>query len=383
MSEVRKYDVVIIGGGFFGCSLAMLLKKYFKNIAVVEKENDILQRASYANQARVHNGYHYPRSILTALRSRVNFPRFIKDYKECIVNDFEKYYVVGSLQSKVTGNQFEIFMKRIGAPIKQAPKNIIKLFNKNLVDAVFSTTEYAFDAVKLKNRVQNDLKENSISLLLNTKVTKIKNDNNGKGQFIVYVEENGQSSEIHCTHVFNCTYSQINEVLINSNLPRIYLKHELTEMVLVKVPSVLEDLAITMMCGPFFSLMPFPPKSSHILSHVRYTPHHEWHDTENNYINAHEYFERCKKKTNYINMIKDTARYLPSIIDSEYLGSIWEVKTVLPSSEADDGRPILFRKDHGVKNLTCIMGGKIDNIYDMQDEISDIHYETLNNNTTL
>ena len=28
---------------------------------------DLMQRASYANQARVHNGYHYPRSLLTAL----------------------------------------------------------------------------------------------------------------------------------------------------------------------------------------------------------------------------------------------------------------------------------------------------------------------------
>ena len=30
------------------------------------------------------------------------------------------------------------------------------------------------------------------------------------------------------------------------------------------------------MCGPFFSLMPFPAAGLQTLSHVRYTPHFAW-----------------------------------------------------------------------------------------------------------
>ena len=94
------YDTIIIGGGFFGCGLAVFLKKsQGNNVVVLERETELLQRASYANQARVHNGYHYPRSILTALRCRVNFPRFVEDYKECIFSEFEKYYAVGKIFS--------------------------------------------------------------------------------------------------------------------------------------------------------------------------------------------------------------------------------------------------------------------------------------------
>lgn len=44
-------------------------------ILIIEKDCDLMQRASYGNQAKVHNGYHYPRSILTARRSRVNFSK--------------------------------------------------------------------------------------------------------------------------------------------------------------------------------------------------------------------------------------------------------------------------------------------------------------------
>ena len=38
-------------------------------------------------------------------------------------------------------------------------------------------------------------------------------------------------------------------------------------------------------------------------------------------------------------------------------------------SEANDSRPIQFRKHFGLANLHCILGAKIDNIYDALDEI--------------
>ena len=49
---------------------------------------------------------------------------------------------------------------------------------------------------------------------------------------------------------------------------------------------------------------------------------------------------------------------------THYIDSLWEVKTGLSPSEKDDSRPILFKAHWGLPNLICIMGGKIDNIYD-------------------
>mgnify|MGYP001291441700 CR=1 FL=1 len=68
------YDILIIGGGFYGTYLSEYFCKLGKNVLLCEKEDSLMGRASYANQARVHNGYHYPRSVLTALRSRISFP---------------------------------------------------------------------------------------------------------------------------------------------------------------------------------------------------------------------------------------------------------------------------------------------------------------------
>ena len=333
-------------------------------------EEDILQRASYANQARVHNGYHYPRSILTALRSRVNFPRFVEDYADCIFKDFEQYYAIGRNFSKVSANQFRIFMERIGAEITPAPKRIRELSNPGLIEEIFKVKEYAFDAVKLREQLKRELQQAGVDLLLNTQISRVEGLPNRK--IILYcmgLNGNLNTSVITASRVYNCTYSHINQVLSDSKLPVIPLKHEVTEMTLLELPEELQDIGITVMCGPFFSFMPFPPLAVHTLSHVRYTPHYFWFDRQDDYIDPYRFFEKLPRKSNAIYMLKDAQRFIPALGKARLLDSIWEIKTVLPQSEVDDSRPILIKKDHGLPGLTCIMGGKIDNIYDVFEEL--------------
>src|SRR5215470_6341069 len=142
------YPHIIIGGGTYGCFAALKLAELYGggSVVIVEQEADIMLRASYNNQARVHAGYHYPRSLLTALRSRINAPRFLAEFKEAIVSDFEHYYAISRRQSNVTPSQFEQFCRRIGADIGPAPTHVRDLFDDDLIEAVFGVTEHAFDA---------------------------------------------------------------------------------------------------------------------------------------------------------------------------------------------------------------------------------------------
>jgi len=368
MNQLKeKYSAVVIGGGFFGLCIAEYLARKLGDVLLCEKESELMSRASYVNQARIHNGYHYPRSILTAFRSRLNFPRFIKDFSECIDSSFEKYYAIGKTFSKVSARQYELFCNRIGAFIEIAPDEIRALFNPSMIEEVFTTHEYAFDAVILRNLMAGRIKAAGVEARLNTKALKVASE--GDEGVSVEIMSDGQRETVRADHVFNCTYSQINRLLRNSGLPLIPLKHEMTEMALVELPEELRLLGITVMCGPFFSTMPFPPEKLHSLSHVRYTPHFEWYDSDDNYVDAHELFDRTDKKTAFPHIIRDVKRYLPAMEKCVYKGSLWEVKTVLPLSEVDDSRPILFKTHFGIPNLHCVMGGKLDNIYDVIDEI--------------
>ena len=110
--------------------------------------------------------------------------------------------------------------------------------------------------------------------------------------------------------------------------------------------------------------MPFPAEQLHSFSHVRYTPHEAWQDSAG-YRGAQQYFDSAQPRTHFPQMLKDAVRYLPAIAQTQYVRSLFEMKAILTATERNDGRPILFRRDYGLPGFHVVLGGKIDNIYDI------------------
>jgi glycine/D-amino acid oxidase-like deaminating enzyme len=362
----ERWDALVIGGGFYGLYLAEFLAARLPRVLLCERAADLMSRASFANQARVHNGYHYPRSVLTAVRSRVNFPRFVSEFRPAVRADFAKVYAVARRGSKVTAEQFAECMRRIGAEIEPAADAVRGLFDPALIEDVFRVREYAFDAARLKELMAERVRRAGVEVRLNTTAERVWPLAGGS------VRVRLTDSEVVAGTVLGCAYAQTNAVAAASGLPVIPLKHELAEMALVDVPPQLKSMGITVMDGPFFSCMPFPPRGLHTLSHVRYTPHGHWYDglPGEPHVAAYEMFDRADRRTAFPHAVRDAARFLPALAGCEYRGSLWEVKTVLPRSETDDSRPILFRPDHGIPNYHVVLGGKIDNVYDVADELA-------------
>lgn len=357
--------VAVIGGGFYGCMIALHFRRQGREVVLLEKQADLMQRASYANQARVHNGYHYPRSLLTALRSRVNFPRFVQTYRHCVDDTFEKYYAIARQFSKVTARHFENLCQRIDVPLSPAPERVRRLFDPQLIEAVYAVQEYAFDAVKLKNEMWDQLRAGRVEVRLETEVQNVEP---GRTAPLELTCRGPRGDErLLADRIFNCTFSQINVLLSRSGLPTIPLKHEVTEMALVELPEPLRRMGVTVMCGPFFSFMPFPARGLHSFSHVRYTPHTSWSDDGGPLLDGHRYLDALPKQSHFPNMLRDAMRYLPLLRQSRYVDSLWEIKTVLPASERDDSRPILLQHDVGLPGLSCCLAAKIDNVFDVLD----------------
>jgi glycine/D-amino acid oxidase-like deaminating enzyme len=357
----QVYDAAVIGGGAFGCAIAAWLRRRRDRVVLLEERGDLCQRASYANQARVHNGYHYPRHLPTAARSAVGFRRFVAEFADCVDRSFTKVYAIARQFSKVRADYFAAVCRQIGSPCRAAGEAVTRLFDREAVEAVFEVEEFAFDAVRLKQRLRRELA--GVELRLNTTVRRVTAGGAARVRLDCGVEADD---------VFNCTYSGLNRVLLASDLPPLPLKHELAELAIVEVPAALKRLGVTVMCGPFFSCMPFPALGLHSLSHVRYTPHAQWADTA--VAGGMPALSRGQgavpeTRTNFGWMVRDAARYLPPLAQCQYRRSLFEVKTVLAASEGNDGRPILFRRDHGLPGLHCVLGGKIDNIFDMTDEL--------------
>ena len=360
-----RYDFIIVGGGFYGCALALHLRRRgLRKILLVEREAELLTRASYTNQARVHNGYHYPRSFVTAHRSRVNFDRFCEDFAFAIKTDFVKLYAIADRNSRVSAAQFERFMTDIGAPFERAPPEYRKLFEPRLIEAVYVTQEYAFNALQLRSHFERELAKAEIEVWRGTEAVGFQGY---EGLIQVLLRLPDGERRILSGGLLNCTYGRVNST-VPCPTGLTPLKHEVTEMALVTPPAALQSIGITVMDGPFFSFMPFPAEAGHTLSHVRYTPHGSFVDRDGSRDPLSE-LSRVTPESRAHFMIADAARYVPLLEHCEIRRSLFEVKTVLVRNEVDDGRPILLRREPIHDRAFSILGGKIDNIYDIAEQL--------------
>lgn len=355
---MKTYDIVIIGAGFFGLRIALFFAKQNKAILILETEKKAFEKASLINQARVHNGYHYPRSYPTALSSHNHYKEFCEEYDDAIDSNFQKIYAIAKKNSYVNSKQFEMFCKQVDIPLKETPSKINKLFSDYLIESTYLADEVVFDGFKLKESLLNELsKFSNVEIKFNSKVKKIEIEDN-------LVNLNTKKNIYKSEKVFNATYAGINDLLAKSNLEKLDFKSELTEIVLIEPPKEIKHFGITIMDGQYWSTMPYPAFNCHSLSHVRYTPHSQWY--EKDYCIDPYKISNKEHKSKQLYMLNDAKRYLPIMNKSKYLGSKYTIKTVVARNEANDGRPIVIKEHSKNPLVVSVLGSKIDNIYDLE-----------------
>lgn len=352
---------VVVGGGFYGAMIAVHLKAQgrARDVRLLEAGPALMHGASFANQARVHGGYHYLRSFTTAYRSRANYPRFLERFGEAVTG-FQAVYALARRNSKATPRQMERLCADIGAPLKPAPPQIARLFDERLIARAYLAEEAAFDARKLAALAEAALAEAGVAVSLGTEVMGVEA---AADRARLTVRLGWREDRLAADVVFNCAYSGLQRVAGGAPLG---LKHELTELALVRPPAEFEGLGVTVMDGPFFSCMPFPACGVHSLSHVRYTPHMSW--TETGERDPYAVLDAYPKASRVDRMLRDAARYAPVLARSEVVESLFTVKSVLTRNEGDDGRPILFER-HPSGRLFSVLGGKIDNVFDVLERL--------------
>ncbi|MBL0405066.1 FAD-binding oxidoreductase [Microvirga aerilata] len=348
---MNEVGALIVGGGFYGCHIALALKELgFNRVRLIERENGLMRRASYVNQARVHNGYHYPRSLPTGMSSRRNFSRFVEEHSFAIVPNVQMVYGIAR-NSRVTGSQFARFCSEIGAPCREDKQAMVELFDPALIETCFSVNEIAFDSTALARDLAVRLNAAGIDCRLGVS-GRISSWNASS----VLVETS--EGPVRAQYVFNCTYAYLDSLGIRT---RNRIKKELAEIALVQPPRQMKGRAVTVMDGPFFSSMPFPALSCYSLTHVRYTPHMSWSKPGDDALR----FEGSRSEA----MMRDAMRYMPCMSDSTYLRSLYELKAILIRSEDSDSRPIVFEQSEDSERIYSVLGSKIDNIYDVHEYV--------------
>lgn len=369
---MEKVDKIIIGAGLYGLYSALFCAKKEQNIVVLEYDKTSFSRATLVNQARVHNGYHYPRSYSTAIKSAKYFNDFSKDFDFCINKNFKKIYATSSTFSWTNNLQFNKFCTSSNIKCEEIDKD--KFFKKGVCDGVFETEEYTFDTGLLKEYFLSELsKFNNCKIIYESRIENISVDND---EYLVQLK-NGLN--ISTDFILNSTYGSINQILKILNFTPFKIKYEICEIVLCKVSDNIKDTGITLMDGPFFSLMPFGNTGYHSLSSVTFTPHATSYSNlptfncqDNNVNCSPNQLENCnncinKPKSAWKSMYKLAKKYLKEDIEIEYVKSLFSIKPILLSSEIDDSRPTLIKKFSNSPSFYSVLSGKINTIYDLND----------------
>lgn len=357
--RINPFDVAIVGAGFFGVRLALYLAARDLRIALIERGSRICRRASYNNQARIHNGYHYPRSFSTAFGSHKNYERFCREMDGCVHAEFEHVYAIARDGSYTNAHQFQEFCRVLGLPLSPASPELKSIFDFDMVEDAFVVREAVFDANAIAEKLERELDAaGNVELRTQTLCEKV-----DLSSGIARLQTS--RGNVEARSVFIVAYSEINHLLRASGLQLTDLKAEVAELCIVDLPKELKRFGVTVMDGPYFSCIPMPAENGHSLTHVRYTPHIGW-DMRAREQGSYDTLDQYKKTTRYPYMMKDALRYIPALARSRHMHSLFEVKAIPNKHEVDDGRPILFHKHHTAPLCISILGSKIDSVFELE-----------------
>lgn len=375
---MEQYDKIIIGAGLYGLYSALFCARRGQHVIVLECDSAPFRRATYINQARVHQGYHYPRSISTALKSAGYFERFSKDYAFCINKEFDQIYATSSIYSWSSGEQFKTFCSTAGIPCEELHAG--NYFKKGMCDAAFRTREYTYDAMILRNYFLEELGKypTKVQIKCDVAISRIERLQD------VYVVNTEAGASYKSGFILNASYAGTNQILEMVGFEKFDVKYELCEIILCEVNDKLKDIGFTVMDGPFFSIMPFGKTNFHSLTSVTFTPHTTSYESvptfycqkrSGGYCTA-LHLGNCndcsaKPATAFPYMASLAKKYLLDDYGFEYKCSLFSMKPILISSEIDDSRPTVIRKYSNNPTFVGVLSGKINTVYDLDEELID------------
>lgn len=376
MNDIKQYDKIIIGAGLYGLYSALFCCRKGEKILVLECDPTPFRRATYINQARVHQGYHYPRSISTAMKSAGYFERFNKDYAFCVNKEFDQIYATSSEYSWTNGNQFKDFCRAANIPCEELHPE--RFFKKGMCDGAFLTREYTYDAMILKDYFLEKLSEFSDRLEIRYQ-TMIRSVEKTSDAYIISTDNEKYKSSF----VLNATYAGTNQILDMIGFEKFGIKYELCEIILCDVNDKLKEIGFTVMDGPFFSIMPFGKTGLHSLTSVTFTPHTTSYDgvptfacqSKSNGYCSPFHLGNCndcpaKPVSAFPYMANLAKKYMLDDYGFTYKSSLFSMKPILMSSEIDDSRPTVIRTYSENPTFVGVLSGKINTVYDL-DEVLD------------
>lgn len=370
---MEQFDKIIIGAGLYGLYSAYYCGKNKEAILVLEYDDSAFKRATFINQARVHNGYHYPRSFSTAIKSAHYFKRFNDDFGFSILTKFDQVYATSSEFSWSDANQFQKFCEAAGIKCEEVPTK--RFFKDGYCDGAYLTEEYTYDAQILKKFFIEKIAEMpNVKIQYAARIKAI--ENNGE-EFEIELSDR---TKVKSSFILNATYASVNQIQNMLGYDHFRIKYELCEIILCNVNDKLRDTGLTVMDGPFFSIMPFGKTGYHSLTAVTFTPHKACKESLPHFNCMERSKGFCtplqlgncndcpaKPESAWPYMSNLARKYMRDDLVFEFDHTLFSMKPILLASEIDDSRPTVIKIFSAKPTFVSVLSGKINTVYDLND----------------
>ena len=348
----KFFDVAVIGSGIFGSEIAIELKKAGLSVALLESKKDILLGASQNNQNRLHLGFHYPRDLETGKQCIDGFYAFKKKYTECINEQFKNYYLISSENSNVSSDQFIDHAKALNVPFKEINIDQLPIEMTNIKSGL-SCEEVVYDCSILRELVRSSLKSNAVELSLNWEVSEINK------KLDIYKIFSNSGDMINAKSLINCTYADINNLTKKLGFDVHMNQYEYTVVPIISLD--IDKLGLTVMDGPFMTLLPYGKSDHFLLYHVENSVIAK----ENSYFINSDWltkktspFKKIDKEIFFQSFINKCSSHMPFLKDARLIGYLEGPRMVLTNKDDTDARPSIINKYD--ENYITVFSGKID-----------------------
>jgi glycine/D-amino acid oxidase-like deaminating enzyme len=320
--------VAAVGAGVYGCTIAVDLARAGHQVDLYERHRDLLHGATRAQQARLHSGFHYPRSMPTALAAKTDAARFAARFPGAVNRRNAHHYAIAANASLTSPDAYLAFCERLdaGARVVRPPSLVAG------VDVCVRVPEAVIDVVALRERLRTELR---------TAGARLRRD------------RDTDPDRLDHDLVVMATYGR--------GWPS-PLRFEVCEVAVVGGTDAYAFRSFVVLDGPFACLDPLPDRRGHLLYHVEHSVHTANVGTRpevpGQLAPLLDKGPVPTRHSRFPAMLAEARRFFPHLgTDVVHAGSLFTVRAVLPDTDATDARPTLIRRDG---RIVWVLAGKID-----------------------
>jgi glycine/D-amino acid oxidase-like deaminating enzyme len=359
-------SVAVIGCGIFGALSALKLAALGYRVSIFELHPGIMMGASLNNQSRLHLGFHYPRDLETGRQSMRGFESFRKEFQDAIVTGFRNAYFIAESGSMTSPDRYLAFCRELGCPFSQLDIDEFSPRIKGVAIGI-ECDEVVYDGRRLAAVIGARLSgEAGLSVNLGTAVTEV--GRSGQGRFFVKTSAGRQES---FDAVVNASYADINRLTSELGHAISDYQYEYTAVPVIEFDHAL--VGITVMDGPFMSLLPYGSSGQFTLYHVDHSVvarttgvqmEASWCTPESSP------FAGVDQTAWYERMVEDCAFFVPALRDARFVRALCGPRIVHARSDATDRRPSLAREWE--PGYVTVFAGKVDHSLWVADDVVDL-----------